>query len=106
MSPTVDMMQLLCYHDSNLGLFFIFGLEVCYRMKNKGLLLYQINDDMAILLDYTKDIHSLRISLITLRDRPFLVPGTRAERIYENLKKIFILHENTMNIFRTSSKSG
>ena len=41
-----------------------------------------------------------------LRDRPFLFPGTQAERIYENLKKNFIPHENTINIFRTPSKSG
>ena len=40
-----------------------------------------------------------------LRDQPFLFPGTRAERIYENLQKIFIPHENTINIFRTPSKN-
>ena len=28
----------------------------------------------------------------TLRDRPFLFPGTRVERIYENLQKIFMPH--------------
>ena len=36
-----------------------------------------------------------------LRDRPFLFPGTRAERIYENLQKILIPHENAIDIFRT-----
>ena len=41
-----------------------------------------------------------------LRDRPFLFLGTRAEPIYENLQKIFIPHENAINIFRTPSKSS
>ena len=40
-----------------------------------------------------------------LRDRPFLFPGTRVERIYENLKKSFIPHVNTINIFRNPLKS-
>ena len=43
---------------------------------------------------------------LTFRDWPFSFPGTRAERICENLQHNFILHKSTINIFPTPSQSG